>query len=108
MFVAVNVLGVPPGQGDTLEQRFAARAGLVDKAPGFVSFELWRPTSGTDDYLVVTRWQDQPSYENWLQSRQFASGHAASAEGAGSPAANSSQIWLFETAVATSGEMGQE
>ena len=54
-FVAINVLSVPGGRGDVLEQRFAARAGSVEKAPGFEHFELLRPLDGTDDYLVYTR-----------------------------------------------------
>ena len=55
-FIAINVLTVPEGGGEVLEQRFGARKGSVDTAPGFLSFELLRPVSGTDDYLVLTRW----------------------------------------------------
>ena len=32
----------------------------MDQAPGFEHFELLRPVSGTDTYLVYTRW-DSPS-----------------------------------------------
>ncbi|MFI0432048.1 MAG: antibiotic biosynthesis monooxygenase family protein [Candidatus Nanopelagicales bacterium] len=89
-FVAINVLTVPEGAGDTLEQRFAGRAGMVEQSPGFVSFELLRPAAGTDDYLVVTHWQDEASYQSWLASREFSAGHG------GRPAASGSQIWTFE------------
>ncbi|MCW2725065.1 MAG: Antibiotic biosynthesis monooxygenase, partial [Frankiales bacterium] len=54
-YVAINVLTVPEGAGETLEQRFAARQGAVDSAPGFEHFELLRPVEGTEDYLVYTR-----------------------------------------------------
>ena len=43
--------------GDLLEERFAKRAGLVDKSEGFEGFQLLRPTSGTNRYLVVTKWR---------------------------------------------------
>jgi hypothetical protein len=50
--VKINVLQVPEGRGEVLEQRFAARAGEVEKVDGFESFELLRPTEGFDRYLV--------------------------------------------------------
>ena len=46
-YVAINVLTVPEGAGSTLEERFAARQGAVDSAPGFEHFELLRPLEGT-------------------------------------------------------------
>lgn len=98
VFVAVNALSVPEGEGETLERRFGGRAGLVEGSEGFVSFELWRPNSGTTDYLVVTRWESEDFYQKWLQSRQFAAGHGDSRGGGDStrsPAAAGSQIWLF-------------
>jgi heme-degrading monooxygenase HmoA len=97
-YVAINVLAVPDGAGETLEQRFAARAGSVESADGFERFELLRPVEGTDDYLVYTRWRSRAHFEAWTASRQFAAGHAASTErphGA-APAAVGSTIWAFE------------
>jgi heme oxygenase (mycobilin-producing) len=77
--VKINVLQVPEGRGEVLEQRFAARAGEVEKVDGFESFELLRPTEGFDRYLVVTRWRDEESFQGWLNSRAFQQGHAQSA-----------------------------
>jgi heme oxygenase (mycobilin-producing) len=72
------VLQVPGGRGEVLEQRFAARAGEVEKVDGFESFELLRPTEGTDRYLVVTRWRDEDAFQSWLSSDAFGRGHAQS------------------------------
>jgi heme oxygenase (mycobilin-producing) len=84
--VKINVLQVPEGRGEVLEQRFAARAGEVEKVDGFESFELLRPTEGFDRYLVVTRWRDEASFQAWLSSNAFQKGHAQSAgEGGGHP-----------------------
>jgi heme oxygenase (mycobilin-producing) len=74
--VKINVLSVPEGRGEVLEQRFASRAGEVEKVDGFESFELLRPTEGFDKYLVVTRWRDEASFEAWLNSQAFQKGHA--------------------------------
>lgn len=120
--VKINVLEVPEGKGDVLEQRFASRAGEVDKVDGFESFELLRPTEGTDRYLVVTKWRDEASFQAWMDSAAFQRGHAQSqqdskdaeaAEGhghgeahphgagdgeaaKGGPAAVGSELWGFE------------
>jgi heme-degrading monooxygenase HmoA len=102
-FVAVNILTVPEGRGEVLEQRFAGRAGSVEKAPGFERFELLRPVEGTETYLVYTRWASREAFEAWSASQAFGSGHAqASARSAGDgPAATGSTIWCFEVVQAT-------
>jgi heme oxygenase (mycobilin-producing) len=113
--VKINVLQVPEGRGEVLEQRFAARAGEVEKVDGFESFELLRPTEGFDRYLVVTRWRDEDAFQGWLSSSAFQRGHAQSGaeqgghpgaeqgghpgteQGGGpQPAATGSELWGFE------------
>lgn len=90
-YVVVNALTVPIDQRETLEARFAARKQAVDEAPGFQHFELLRPVSGTEQYLVYTRWDDEASYQAWRNSQQFGAGH-----GNARPAATGSDIWEFD------------
>ena len=100
-YVAINVLTVPAGAGETLEQRFAGRAGAVDSAPGFERFELLRPVEGTDDYLVYTRWRSEADFRAWRESQEFGRGHAQAAaerEEGQRPAATGSTVWAFEVA----------
>ena len=99
-YVAINVLSVPEGAGGTLEERFAARQGAVDAAPGFEHFELLRPLEGTSDYLVYTRWRSEADFTAWRESQSFGQGHAqASGRSEGArPAATGSTIWAFEVA----------
>ena len=100
-YVAINVLTVPAGAGETLEQRFAARQGAVDSAPGFEHFELLRPVEGTSDYLVYTRWASEADFRAWRESQSFGQGHAQAAADrpAGqAPAATGSTVWGFEVA----------
>jgi heme oxygenase (mycobilin-producing) len=99
-FVAINVLTVPPQMRETLERRFAARAGEVDKMDGFEHFELLRPVEGQDRYLVYTRWDSRESFEAWVQSAAFGQGHAQAA--ANGPAATDSNLWTFDVAEAKS------
>ena len=104
-YVAINVLTVPDGAGAVLEERFAARQGSVDSAPGFEHFELLRPLEGTQDYLVYTRWTTEADFTAWRTSQSFGQGHAQASgrpEGA-RPAATGSTIWAFEVAQQSSG-----
>jgi heme-degrading monooxygenase HmoA len=80
--IKINAITVPADSGDELAHRFAARAGAVDGQEGFEGFELMKPTDGRTQWLVVTRWRDEASFEAWLHSPAFAHGHAqASAAG---------------------------
>lgn len=95
-FVAINVLTVPEQMRDTLEARFAGRAGEVEKMDGFQAFELLRPLEGQDRYLVYTRWDSRDAFDAWVQSSAFSRGHAQHAsEG---PAASDSTLWTFSVA----------
>ena len=99
-FVVINVLTGPEPMRETLEGRFANRAGEVDKMEGFEHFELLRPVAGQDNYLVYTRWASEENFKAWMNSQAFTHGHAqASAHG---PASTDSQIWTFQVAQAKS------
>lgn len=67
--VKINQLAVDPENREELEARFAARKQSVDNEPGFLGFELLRPTGETTEYFVVTRWEDNESFENWVAKR---------------------------------------
>jgi heme oxygenase (mycobilin-producing) len=97
-YVVINVLTVPGGDGTVLEERFAGRAGLVEKAAGFEAFQLLRPVDGTDRYLVYTRWRSAADFEAWQSSRAFGAGHAQAARdrGAERPASTAGEVWQFE------------
>lgn len=125
--VKINVITVPEGRTETLEQRFAARAGEVEHVDGFESFDLLRPTAGTDRYLVVTKWRDDASFEAWMNSASFQRGHAQSGGGASAasgddsgagerpaapgddagagerPAASGAELWAFEVVTSATG-----
>jgi heme-degrading monooxygenase HmoA len=65
--VKINAIEVPPGAGEELEKRFAARAAAVENSPGFLGFELLRPVGGESRYFVYTRWESEEAYQAWAQ-----------------------------------------
>lgn len=99
--VKINALEVPPHLGRTLEERFANRAGEVEKLPGFEGFSLLRPTDDGGQYFVVTRWRSEEDFERWVNSPEFQRGHAQSV-GHG-PVATHSRLLSFEVVLESGG-----
>jgi heme-degrading monooxygenase HmoA len=116
--IRINAITVPAEAGDELARRFAARAGAVDGADGFEGFELLKPTDGRTQWLVITRWRDEASFDAWVASPSFADGHRQAGEapaggGAGGhgghpggphgggerPAGVASEVWAYEPVV---------
>ncbi|ADG98631.1 Antibiotic biosynthesis monooxygenase [Segniliparus rotundus DSM 44985] len=62
----INAIDVPENAGDELERRFANRAHAVEGAPGFISFQLLRPTAGEKRYFVVTEWDSEEAFRAWV------------------------------------------
>ena len=98
--IKINAITVPADSGDELAKRFAARAGAVDDQPGFLGFELLQPTDGRNQWLVVTRWADEASFDAWVSGPRFAHGHAGAdtPAGHGGPVSTGSELWSFVVA----------
>lgn len=90
--VKINAIEVPEGAGPELEKRFAARAGTVDTAPGFLGFELLRPVAGDNRYFVYTKWETQEDFEAWAQGPARAA-HAGEAR---NPVSTGASLLEFE------------
>lgn len=90
--VKINAISVPDGAGPELEQRFAARKHAVDSSPGFLGFQLLRPTKGETRYFVVTTWADEESFQAWREERADAA-HAGHAQ---RPVATGAELLEFE------------
>src|ERR1700677_1760157 len=99
--IKINAITVPENSGDELARRFAAGAGAVDDQEGFEGFELLRPTDDRRQWLVVTRWRDEASFQSWVFSPAFAHGHAGADRPApdGGPVTVSSELWSYDVAV---------
>jgi heme oxygenase (mycobilin-producing) len=91
--VVINAISVAEEGRPDFEERFASRAGRVSQAPGFEAFELLKPT-GSEPYLVYTRWTSEDAFKNWMRSAQFSEAHAQHAERG--PMNAESEVWRFE------------
>lgn len=90
--VKINALNVPSQAREELERRFSARAGTVESSPGFLGFQLLRPTGGEDRYFVVTQWEDEESFAAWRDG----DARAAHAGEHGKPVAQGANLLEFE------------
>ncbi len=83
--VKINAIDVPEGMGSQLEERFAGRARMVEGFDGFEDFQLLRPTEGEQRYFVYTRWATEEHFQAWMNSQDFAHGHASGQADGGDP-----------------------
>lgn len=90
--VKINAISVPPQAGPELEKRFAARAGAVEGSPGFLGFQLLRPTAGEHRYFVVTQWEDEEAFVAWRDG----GAQAAHAGERAKPVASGADLLEFE------------
>jgi heme-degrading monooxygenase HmoA len=95
-YIAINVLSVPEGAGAHLEERFAARAGMVENSKGFEGFQLLRPVEGQDKYFVFTRWASKDDFQAWRDGMGAVAHSRERQEHGGQMAATGSELWAFD------------
>ena len=78
--IKINAITVPEDSGSELGKRFAARQSSMEGTPGFEGFELFEPTDGRTQWLVVTRWESEEAFQRWTDSQDFKNAHAQSAQ----------------------------
>lgn len=94
--VKINAIHVPEGAGAQLEERFTARAGAVEKSPGFLGFQLLRPTAGESRYFVVTHWDSEESFAAWRDGDAKAAHATPEGEAPKRPVATGADLLEFE------------
>lgn len=75
-FIVNNRVVVRPGFEEAFEAHFRARAGEIDKQPGFVAMRVLRPVGHQAPYVVQTEWQSQEAFRTWMGSEDFKRAHA--------------------------------
>lgn len=103
--IKINAITVPADSGEELAKRFAARAGAVDGQEGFEGFELLQPTDDRTQWLVMTRWRDEASFQAWVSSPAFSHGHAGADRPGphGGPLSVASELWSYQVAGGSEG-----
>lgn len=81
MFVALSRFTIRNNLAAQVRQAFSARPHLVDTAPGFVAMEVMSPVENSAEIWLVTRWTDQPSYDNWHKSHRYHESHSGIPKG---------------------------
>jgi len=94
--VKINAIQVPEGAGPELEKRFAARAGTVEGSPGFLGFQLLRPTGGETRYFVVTQWETDEAFAAWRDGDARAAHATPEGEAPRRPVATGADLLEFE------------
>ena len=75
MFIVANRIPVAQEWQDEFENRFRKRTGEIDKQPGFVSMQILKPISEDAPYVVLTSWQDENAFNEWIKSEDFKLAH---------------------------------
>jgi heme-degrading monooxygenase HmoA len=74
LLVVMNVVHVKEERRAAFERAFLGRESHVHKAEGFAGFELLR-RDGSDEYVVLSRWEDAASYGAWRDGELFRKSH---------------------------------
>lgn len=74
-YVVANRVFVKPEYAQEFEQRFAKRAGQIDRQPGFLRMEVLQPRSDDTPYVVLTHWKDEQAFQDWVGSDDFRLAH---------------------------------
>jgi heme-degrading monooxygenase HmoA len=92
--VKINAITVPRERFDEFAQRFASRAGKVEAAEGFESFQLLRPNDDRDVCLVVTQWRSEEDFKAWMTGPDPSAGHSQHRQSG--PVGSASEVWSFD------------
>lgn len=74
-FVAINYINCQSGYKERFEALFKTRVKAIDRVPGFVDMQVLSPNRDDDDYLIISRWENEESFKAWTNSAAFLEGH---------------------------------
>ena len=74
-YVVANRVFVKQQYCEEFEQRFKNRAGQINKQTGFLRMEVLKPQSEDTPYVVLTHWQDEEAFRDWVGSDDFKIAH---------------------------------
>lgn len=52
-----------------------SRAHAIDRLTGFLSMQVLEPKAEAEPYLVVSQWQSEEAFQEWVKSPEFMEGH---------------------------------
>lgn len=75
MFIVANRIPIAQDWQKEFENRFRKRAGEIHSQPGFVSIQILKPVSEGVPYIVLTTWQNENVFQDWIKSEDFKIAH---------------------------------
>ena len=76
MYIVTNRVFVSSDWKDEFKTRFENRAGQIDKQEGFVRMQILEPKSDNTPFVVMTTWESEKAFRNWVGSDDFKIAHA--------------------------------
>jgi heme oxygenase (mycobilin-producing) len=74
-YVVANRVFVKQEYAQEFELRFRNRAGQINQQAGFLRMEVLKPQSEDTPWVVLTHWQDEQAFRNWVGSEDFKLAH---------------------------------
>lgn len=74
-FIVASDLEVNPVGASALEDAFRHRLGEVEAHPGFQRLEVWRDDRREGSYVMVTWWDDETAFRNYMRSSDHKTSH---------------------------------
>ena len=59
------------GKGELFEEKFAQVIAALREAPGHTSSHLYRDVADEQSYLIVSEWNDEKAFSEFIQSQAF-------------------------------------
>ncbi len=75
MFVVMSKFVVLNNMQTEVQNAFINRPQLVDKEPGFIRMEVLNPIDQPDEFILLTYWQDESSWQQWFKSHAYKESH---------------------------------
>lgn len=75
MFVAMSRFAVLNGMESEVSQAFKKRPHLVDQEPGFIKMEVLSPVDKSNEFILLTYWDDEASWQAWHHSEAYKHSH---------------------------------
>lgn len=100
VFLSQSEITVPPEQGASLEQAFAARARFVDGHAGFLGLELLKDLRAQGGrYVLLTRWRSREDFVAYMRSGDHGRAHERPHEGLDPGSLHGGKLQQFQVVV---------
>ena len=100
--IKINAITVPAGSGDGWRTGSLLGPARSTRPTASKGSSCCDPTDEREQWLVITRWRDEESFQAWVSSPGFAEGHRSAVERAGGeaprPVSTHSEVWNYEVA----------